>query len=420
MTLIRFPVFLSLVAIIWIPCVDGQNVDLGVIDDPLRVGISADRLPRISEVVRRRIESGEIAGAVTLVARHGRVVHFEPQGVLDVESKAPMSRDALFRMASTSKPVTAAAVVMLIEEGKIRLTDPASRFIPEFREPKVAVERNGRVELVPTHREIQVLDLLTHSSGLLSGGPGQKQFPGDSTFPRKGDSLADFVQRIAPAPLDFEPGSRWVYSPFGGIDTLARIVEVASSKPFDVFLQERLFEPLGMKDTSFYASAESQPRLAAFHARKGDELKKGVYSFEFDRPYTSGAAGLLSTAEDFFRFGQMLANGGELDGRRVLSPRGVEMLSSNHVGEKFQGSLGRPDGMGFGFAVEVVVDPIQAATFRSAGSFGWDGAFGTQFWVDPKEGIVAVFMVQASGVRTIQNDFGTAVMQAVGNLDSPR
>lgn len=388
--------------------------------DPAEVGMSAERLGRVSEVVGRRIEGGELAGAVTMISRYGKVVHFEAQGVLDVDSKLPMGRDALFRMASTTKPVTAAAIVTLLEEGKVRLTDPASKFIPEFKDPKVAVERDGKVELVPAKREVQVLDLLTHTSGLLSGGPGQKAFAGDSTFPRKGDTLEAFVTRIAAAPLDFEPGSRWSYSPMGGIDALARIVEVASGRPFDDYLQERFFEPLGMKDTSFHAQADQQSRLASFHARKDGELKKGEYSFGFVPPYTSGAAGLVSTAEDFHRFALMLAQGGELDGRRVLSPRGVELLSANHTGSMFQGSLGRPEGMGFGFAVEVVVDPIASATFRTAGSYGWDGAFGTQFWVDPREGIVAVFMVQASGVRQIQNDFATAVMQAVERFDHPR
>lgn len=391
-----------------------------VLVDPSEVGISAERLARVSEVVRERIDAGELAGAVTMVSRYGKVVHHEAQGTLDVDSKRPMPLDALFHMASTTKPVTAAAVVMLVEEGKVRLTDPVSRFIPEFKGPKVAVERDGKVEIVPARREVQVLDLLTHTSGLLSGGVGQKAFPGDSTFPRKGDALEAYVRRIAAAPLDFEPGSKWSYSPFGGIDTLARIVEVASGRPFDAFLRERLFEPIGMRDTCFYTPSDRESRLASFHARKDGTLKKGDYSFGFVEPYTSGAAGLVSTAADFHRFGVMLAQGGELDGRRVLSPRGVELLSSNHAGSMFQGSLGRPEGMGFGFAVEVVVDPARSATFRSAGSYGWDGAFGTQFWVDPKEGIVAVFMVQASGVRQVQNDFATAVMQAVERLDHPR
>ena len=397
--------------------VAAQQPDPVAIADPAEVGVSAERLARISDAVRGRIEAGELAGAVTLVSRFGKVVHYEAQGTLDVDSKRPMTGDALFHMASTTKPVTAAAIVMLVEEGKVRLTDPASRFIPEFRDPKVAVERDGKAELVPAHREVQVLDLLTHTSGLLSGGLGQKQVPGDATFPRKGDTLEAYVRRIASSPLDFEPGSKWSYSPFGGIDALARIVEVASGRPFDAFLRERLFEPLGMRDTFFYTPADREPRLAAFHARKDGALKKADYSFGFVEPYTSGAAGLVSTAADFHRFGLMLLNGGELEGKRVLSPRGVEMLASNHVGSMFQGSLGRPEGMGFGFAVEVVVDPIRTASFRSAGSFGWDGAFGTQFWVDPREGLVAVFMVQASGVRQAQNDFATAVMQAVDRLD---
>ncbi|HKI37487.1 MAG TPA: serine hydrolase [Gemmataceae bacterium] len=386
-------------------------------DKPEGVGVSSERLRRIDDVVRRHIDEHRIAGAVTLVARRGRVVHFEAYGLRDVEGKRPMAKDTLFRMASSTKPVTGVAVMMLVEEGKVRLSDPVSKFIPEFKELQVAVERDGKVELVPAERPITIRDLLTHTSGLGSGGPGTRKAPPEALRPGGEDTLADYVQRLAKVPLDFQPGSRWSYSGLAGIDTLSRVVEVVSGRPYDEFLRERVFEPLGMKDTSFlHQTDDRNTRLASIYRGIGDKLEKLPPFLRFPKGYFSGAGGLISTAEDYFRFAQMLANGGELDGKRLLSPRAVELLSSNQVGEMFGGQLGRPTGMGFGLTVEVVVDPVRAGTFRSEGSYGWDGAFGTHFWVDPKAHLVAVFLVQSPAgpvVRGTHGDFETAVMQAI-------
>jgi CubicO group peptidase (beta-lactamase class C family) len=380
---------------------------------PEEVGISSERLNRVDEVIRRYIEQKKISGAVTLVARRGRVVHHEARGVMDVESKAPMRTDAIFRMASSTKPVTGVAILMLIEEGKVGLTDPVSRFIPEFKGMKVAVEKDGEIELVAAEREVTIRDLLTHTSGLASGGPGQKKAPPELLRPGgAGATLAEGASRFAALPLDFQPGSRWRYSGLAGIDALARVVEVASGQPFDEFLRRRVFEPLGMVDTSFVVPEGRRDRVVAVHRRAGDGLEKIPSFIRFPETYASGAGGLSSTAADYFRFGQMLAGGGQLDGKRLLSPRGVELYASNHVGELFVGQAGRPRGMGFGLTVEVVVDPVQAGTFRSRGSFGWDGAFGTHFFVDPQEQLVAVLLIQTSG-RDIHRDFETAVMQSI-------
>jgi CubicO group peptidase (beta-lactamase class C family) len=392
------------------------------VEKPEEVGVSAARLARIDEVMKRHIDEHRIAGAVTLVARQGKVIHFQAHGQADVETKKPMAKDTLFRMASSTKPVTGVAVLMLVEEGKIRLTDRVEKFIPEFKDLKVAVEKNGKVELVPAARPITIHDLLTHTSGLLSGGIGTRQAPREASFPTGDDTLEKFVARAAKVPLDFQPGSKWSYSGLAGIDTLARVVEIVSGQSFDQFLQKRIFGPLGMTDTFFYVPNEATDRLASIHRPGRDKIEKVAPSFSFSKGYSSGAGGLVSKAEDYFRFAQMLENGGEFNGQRLLSPRAVELMSTNHVGDMFVGQLGRPKGMGFGMTVEVVTDPVQASTFRSTGSFGWDGAFGTHFWVDPKAKLVAVLLVQAPAgpvTRGVQGDFETAVMQSITN-DSPK
>ncbi|MFO0845660.1 MAG: serine hydrolase domain-containing protein [Gemmataceae bacterium] len=384
---------------------------------PEDVGVSSERLGRIGEAVKRHIDGRRIAGAVTLVARKGRVVHFEAHGLADVETKKPMAREALFRMASSTKPVTGVAVLMLVEEGKVRLTDPVSRFVPEFKNQMVAVEKGGKVELVRPERPVTIRDLMTHTSGLGSGGVGTRQVAPATVRPSGDDTLESYVARMAKVPLDFQPGSQWRYSGLAGIDALSRVVEVASGLPYDEFLRKRIFNPLGMTNTSFHPGpGVPADRLAAVHRPAGDRLEKVAPFFSFPKTYHSGAGGLISKAEDYFRFGQMLANGGELNGKRLLSPRAVGLLSSNHVGEMFGGQLGRPKGMGFGLTVEVVTDPVRAGTFRSEGSYGWDGAFGTHFWVDSKAKLVAVILMQAPAgpvAGGVQRDFETAVMQAL-------
>jgi CubicO group peptidase (beta-lactamase class C family) len=385
---------------------------------PEEVGVSAERLQRIDEVVRRHIDNRHIAGAVTLVARKGRVVHFEAQGLKDLESKQPMTKDTLFRMASSTKPVTGVAVMMMIEEGKVRMNDPVSKFIPDFKGMKVAVQREpeSEIQLVPSEREITIRDLLTHTSGLASGGLGNRRVQQGTLWPGEKETLESLVLRLAKIPLDFQPGTRWRYSGLAGIDTLGRVVEVTSGQNFDEFLKRRIFEPLGMADTFFVVPDDRKDRLATVYRGTENGLEKSTFTLRFPKSYFSGAGGLSSCAADYFRFAQMLANRGELGGRRLLSPRAVELFSSNHVRDMMPGQLGRPPGMGFGLTVEVVVDSVRAGSFRSNGSFGWDGAFGTHFWVDPKEQLVGVFLVQAQAgpvVAGIQRDFETAVMQAI-------
>ncbi len=381
---------------------------------PEEVGMAGDRLGRIDEVIKRYVEAKRISGAVTLVARRGQVVHLAAQGVMDVDTKAPMRTDSIFRMASSTKPVTGVAILMLIEEGKVALTDPVSKFIPEFKGAnKVAVEEGAETKVEPASREITIRDLLTHTSGLMTGGAGTKKAPAELMRPGgAGATLAEGAAKFAGVPLDFQPGTKWRYSGLAGIDSLARVVEVASARPFDAFLKERIFDPLGMRDTTFVSPSDGADRLASVHRRNEGKLEKIPSYIVFPDTYPSGAGGLYSTAADYFRFAQMLAAGGEGGGKRLLSPRGVEIMGSNHVGDLFNNQIGRPGGMGFGLTVEVVTDPIRAGTYRSKGSFGWDGAFGTHFWVDPQEKLVAVLLIQTGG-RDLHRDFETAVMQAI-------
>ncbi len=379
-------------------------------------GMSGERLRRIHESMMRHIEAGEICGAVTLVARNGRIVHFEAHGLMDIESKRPMEKDAIFRIASMSKPITSVAVMMLVEEGKIRLSDSVSKFIPEFKDAKVAVPKQasdtGALSFydVPADRDLTIHDLLTHTNGLLTYNSKQPPFP----RPKEGDTLATYIPRLGAVPLDFQPGTQWSYSGLAGPDILSRIVEIVSGQTYDQYLRARLFEPLGMKDTFFYPPDDRRPRMVTLYQKSPNGLQKSANQDGFSlRSYYSGAGGLMSTAEDYLQLAQMLLNGGTLNGHRFLSPRTVELMGSNHVGEMFNGKLGRPaHGMGFGLLMAVIEDPVAAGLRVSKGSFGWDGAYGTQTWIDPQEKMVTIVMMQTQ-VPLIQRDFENAVMQAI-------
>jgi CubicO group peptidase (beta-lactamase class C family) len=420
--------FLTLLAVSLLAVsLTGAGVPAG---KPEAVGMSTERLQRIHQVVVRAMEAKEISGAVTVVARKGQVTHFEAHGVMDLESKRPMARDAIFPIASMSKPITGVAILMLVEEGKIRLTDPVSRFVPEFKDTKVAIVKPGgrgtaaaapgqpprapEIYTVPVTREVTVRDLLTHTSGLASGGAGSRE--ASRIAPRRStDHLASYIPTLGVAPLDFQPGTQWAYSALSGIEVLGRIVEVASGLTFDQFLRQRLFEPLGMRDTAFYPAADRTARVVTLYERTPTGLGRiDVPAWLATKTLFSGGGGLWSTAEDYLQFAQMLVNGGELNGRRILGSRTVERMAANHVGDLFSsaGRTGGRDGLGFGLTVDVVLDSVKAGESRSTGSFGWGGAFGTNFWVDPKEGLVGVLMVQTPG-GSLRADFQNAVMQAI-------
>jgi CubicO group peptidase (beta-lactamase class C family) len=401
---------------------------------PEDVGVSTARLQRIHETVARHIEAKDVSGAVTLVARRGRIVHFEAQGLADIDSKKPMAKDSIFRLASMSKPITSVAVMMMLEEGKIHLNDRLSTFIPEFKTMKVAVAKGtadkpvqmpgfGRggpapappeFDLVPAAREITIKDLLTHTSGLMSGGvSGAEQA---RLVPRSpNDTLATYIPKLAQTPLDFQPGTLWRYSGLYGFDVLARIVEITSGLPYDQFLQQRLFTPLGMKDTGFAPTPERTARLATVYQRTPDGALRPAPNANqlISGTYFSASGGLMSTAEDYLQFAQMLVSGGSLNGRSYLSPKTVELMTANHTGDLVNGQFGRPaHGMGFALGVQVWLDPVAADRRVSPGSYGWEGAYGTLQVMDPMEKMVEIIMMQGAN-GPLQRDFENAVRQSL-------
>jgi len=388
---------------------------------PEEVGMSSERLLRINVAMQRHIDAGDIQGAVTVVARRGKVVHFETHGMMDVDKNRMMEKDAIFRMASSTKPVLAVAAMMMIEQGLIRPGDEISKYIPEFKDMQVAVLKEPEDEdispyfvdrenvpehrLVPAERSITIQHLLTHTSGLASSGLGTIA---TGRLPRDRDAtLASQIPKYGAVPLDFQPGTRWAYSPGVGLDVVARIVEIVSDTPFDVFVRERIFKPLGMNNSYFNLPAEKETKRVVMYGR---ELPAWVG--RGPTKYFSASGGLSSSAEDYLRLEQMFVNGGELFGKRLLGPRSVEMMASNQIGDLYRGFSRRQNGMGFGYTVAVVLDPITSNSRRATGAFGWGGAFGTQSWTDPEEELTAVIMLQQP-FRPAQYDFSNAIRQAI-------
>ena len=394
---------------------------------PEEIGLSAERLQRVRDLVQRHIDAKSFSGAVTLIARNGRIGHFEAQGLMDVDSRKPMPKDGIFRIMSMTKPVVGVGIMMMIEEGKVRLNDPVSRFIPSFKELQVGVALPAapgagrgaaagpaggpppapRYYSVPAEREITVRDLLTHTSGLASGTISNASTRGMGASPT--EKLADYIPRLGKSALEFQPGTRWAYSAAAGFDVLAHIVEITSGMPFDQFAKQRIFDPLGMKDTTFQPQ-ETNPRIVTLYQRTPDgQLRKQNNPNFMNGVYFSGGGGLMSTPEDYLQFGLMLVNGGQLNGKRLLAPRTVEMMGTVAAPDTLPG---RARGEAYGLSVRVVNDPMARNTFLSEGSFGWSGAYGTHFWVDRKEKMVAVVMTQTSNQEFLR-DFENMVMQAV-------
>ena len=389
------------------------------------VGMSSDRLERINDAMQRHVAAGTIQGAVTAVARRGKLVHFEAHGLTSVPDNRPMQRDSLFIMMSSTKPVLGVAAMMLVEEGLIRPSDPISKWFPEFAEMQVAVLAEPADEdispvrvspfnvpahrLVPSNREITVHDILTHTSGLASGGLGNAISADSIGRLDSRESLAKNVPEYANVVLDFQPGSRWQYSPATALDVIARIIEIESGVPFNEFVRARIFEPLGMNSTFWNVPEEYQDQLIEIvGADNATPLVATLYDTSHST-YFSGSYGLKSTAEDYLRFEQMLVNGGELFGNRLLSPRTVRMMASNQTKELFSETA---EGRGFGYTVAISENPIVADQRRTRGAFGWGGALGTRSWSDPEEELTAVLLIQQP-VRQVQNDFENAVQQAI-------
>jgi CubicO group peptidase (beta-lactamase class C family) len=398
---------------------------------PEEVGLSADRLKRVGDLVQRHLTAGSFTGAVALVARNGRIAYHEAYGLMDKEAKKPMVKDGIFRIMSMTKPVVGVAVLMMMEEGKVRLQDPVSKFIPEWKDMVVGMPatapagargggaapaaapggRGGaqaepRYYTVPVEREVQIRDLLTHTSGVVSGTISNFANRAVAAGPK--EKLADYIPRLGKVPLEFQPGTRWAYSAAAGFDVLSRVVEVASGMPIDQFVKQRIFDPLEMKDTT-YIPPTGNARLVKRYTASASGLQPAPDPGFMNGIYFSGGGGLFSTAPDYAQFAMMLANGGELGGRRLLSPRLVELMGSVFAPDTLPG---RPRGESYGLSVRVVNDPVARNSFLSQGSFGWSGAYGTHFWVDRKEKLIAVVMAQTSNQEFLR-DFENMVMQAV-------
>src|SRR5438552_11877460 len=335
---------------------------------PEDVGISSERLHRIHELIQRHIDAGSFSGAVTLVARNGRIAHLEAQGLMDIETKKEMAPNAMFRIMSMTKPIVGVSVLMMVDEGKVRLNDPVSKFIPEFKDLKVGVlqgtqpppapagQRGAppRFYTVPAEREITIKDLLTHTSGLVSGPISNSE---NAKVALKGkESNADYIPRLGGVPLEFQPGTRWAYSAQAGFDTLVLVVERASGQKFDQFATQRILTPLGMQDTFFYPAESYNPRIATLYRKTGRGLEKQNNPNFMNGAFFSGGGGLFTTAEDYLQFGLMLVNGGQLNGKRLLSPRTVELMSSVHILDTLPG---RARGESFGLSMRVISDPAQ-------------------------------------------------------------
>jgi CubicO group peptidase (beta-lactamase class C family) len=379
---------------------------------PESEGFSSERLARISPVMRAEIEKGTMPGAVTLIARHGKVVHVEAYGYLDSDKAKPMTTDAVFRLFSMTKPFVSVVAMMLVEQGRMKLSDPISTWIPEFKDMKVLVERKDAVgtvtrEPVPAERPITVQDLLRHTSGFAYAD--NAPFPELKEAYTKADiesretdmSPEELVQRLAGTPLAWQPGTRWQYGV--STDVLGVLLERLTGQRLDLLLDERLFKPLQMKDTSFQVKPDQRARLAdAFDA---DPLKAQAWQsarVEADpgKRYRQGGGGGVSTAADYFRFAQLLINGGGLDGVQLLSRKTVEYMLSDHI-PGFPGSTASTAGPGYGFGLGFAVRRQEgfAVVPGSTGDAMWAGRGGTSFTIDPKEQIVGIFMAQAPTPR---------------------
>lgn len=409
-----------LVALLAAPDVIGQPLPRV---QPEEVGLSSERLERLTAALEGYVQDGKLAGGVTLVARHGKVAYVKAFGQRDIESGSPMQEDAIFRIASQTKAVVSVAVMMLQEQGKLLITDPVGKYLPEFQETTVAIPREGGgYDVVKARRPITIRDLLTHTAGIGYGsGVAADKWKEAGIqgwyFADRDEPVGATVARMAALPFDAQPGEKWVYG--YNTDILGALVERVSGVSLDEFLRTNILEPLRMNDTHFYLPASKRDRLATVYSSgdtglerapdPGGMVGQGAY-VEGPRKSFSGGAGLLSTADDYARFLQMLLNGGELDGVRILSPNTVKLMTVDHIdGVAFRA------GEGFGLGFSVVEDVGKRGVPGSVGEFGWGGAYHSTYWVDPQEDLVVVYFTQLIPARDV-DDHGklrTLVYQAI-------
>ena len=377
---------------------------------PESVGFSSERLENLHALIQGEIDQKQLAGAITILARHGKIVDYRTYGVSDMATSAPMTKDTIFRDFSMTKPITGVAMMILFEQGKWLPNDPIAKYIPEFAHLKVfkAVDADGKMLLVDPDHAPTMRELMSHSAGFTYGFFGDS--PVDKMYkdvkPLQSANLQEMIDKLAKLPLKYQPGMGWEYSI--SMDIEGYLVEKFSGQSLPQFMHDHIFEPLGMKDADFYVSAEKRKRFATLYRgnpngglvtnNRGPGATESDYSATPALP--SGGGGLVSSAEDYYRFAQMLANGGELDGKRILAPASVKLMASNHLpAELLTGQFGigthvmRP-GFGYGYNCAVIFDPPEANLPDGKGTFFWDGAAGTWFWVDPTNDIVFVGMIQ--------------------------
>jgi CubicO group peptidase (beta-lactamase class C family) len=421
---------------------------------PERVGLDPGRLGRIDQHMNHAVADGVMVGGLGMIARNGRVAYSSSWGLKDREAGTPMTEDTIFRIYSMSKPITGVALMMLYEEGKFFLNDPVARYLPELADLEVArsTADGGSTGVVSdgtqsravgegddtlagqtrrSTRQPTVRDLLTHTAGFTYGVFGNTEV--DQQYRKAGllfenSTLEDFVIKLGQIPLQYDPGTRWHYSV--AVDVQGRLVEVLSGMRFGEFLEQRLFAPLGMNDTSFVVPADKLARLAQLYTPEGAGEGANIFlqpitstklvvapesvndGYMEGATFESGGGGLVSTAGDYLRFSQMMLNGGSLDGVRILSPKTVELMTTNHLGDIRMG-LGRR-GMGFGLGFAVALDQGDIGEVGSPGEYNWGGAAGTRFWIDPVEELIGVFMVQSIPHRTrLAQEFKVLTYQAV-------
>lgn len=405
----------ALLLLSWLP-VTGQELPRA---KPESVGMSSERLARIAPAMQKYIDAELTPGIITAIVRKGKLIHFQVQGEMDIATSKAMRPDAIFRIASMTKPIASVALMMLWEEGRFQLRDPVSKFIPAFADARVSTtaDASGMTgALIEPNRLITIRDLLTHTAGLANSYMGNTRAYREAVAGAKDN--AELIAKLAKLPLNYHPGEDWQYSI--ATDVVGHLVEIISGMSLDEFLKERIFGPLDMPDTQFYMDEDKADRLTAQYT-PGDENKitlqdpGSAESRWISGPKTlfRGAGGLASTARDYLRFQQMVLNGGELDGARLLAPATVSLMLENHTGDL---DLWLPGpGIGFGLGYGVVVDRGEAATPLSLGAGYWGGAYCTLSWVDPAQDLVAVLMTQVRPYRhiNVRQDFQTLTYQAI-------
>jgi CubicO group peptidase (beta-lactamase class C family) len=395
-------------------------------ESPGKAGISAERLKNIDVLMNNYVQTGKMSGMVAMVIRNGKTVYFKSFGLMDIEAGKKMTPDAIFRIASMSKAITTTAVMILYEKGYFLLSDPVSKYIPEFKNPQVIIKSpiSDSISIIPAKSEITIRELLNHTSGITYGEGLQAKYYRQNGmivgYEQTEGTIGEMIRKLAKLPLISQPGEEFHYGM--SVDVLGYLIEVISKMPLDEFLRKNIFEPLKMQDTYFSLPQNKFSRLAALYRIGPDGKLANVnryFPYPKEQKYFSGGAGLVSTAADYSRFAQMLLNNGELEGHRILSRKTVELMTSNSIGNIYVSNSFRRNGLGdkFGYGVGIRTERGVFDELETLGIYGWDGAFYTRFWVDPKEDLIGIFMSQMDNYwnEKMIDKFRVLVYQSINN-----